>query len=271
MKKLLTLIILVVGAYLFLYINNHWIVTTEHVYESEKVPESFEGFRITQISDLHDALFGDNQEQLIEKVRNTYPDVIFITGDVIDSNRFNLEQSLTAIREFVKIADVYYVLGNHEVASNQIDEIYDAMKQAGVTILPNVRTTINRNGESIDLIGIEDPLNGHETQWMLDVAGTKPYGDSLQVLLAHRPEYFDTYVQNGMDMVFSGHAHGGQVRIPFVGGLVAPGQGFLPTYTAGSYKENATTMFVSRGLGNSTVPFRILNLPEIVVVELRAK
>ncbi len=135
MKKLLTLIILIIGVYLFLYINNHWIVTTEHVFESEKVPESFDGFRITQVSDLHDAVFGDNQEQLIEKVRATNPDVIFITGDVIDSNRYNLEQSLTAVREFVNIADVYYVIGNHEVASNQVNEIYDAMKQIGVTDL----------------------------------------------------------------------------------------------------------------------------------------
>ncbi|KGR75687.1 metallophosphoesterase [Ureibacillus manganicus] len=271
MKKLLLLIILIVGAYLFLYINNHWIVTTEHVFESEKVPENFDGFRITQISDLHDALFGENQEHLVEKVRETYPDVIFLTGDVIDSNRYDLEQSLTAVREFVKIADVYYVIGNHEVASNKIDEIYDAMKQLGVKILPNVSTTINQNGESIELIGIEDPLNGHETQWMLDLAREKTNGSTLQILLAHRPEFFKTYVRNDMDMVFSGHAHGGQVRIPFVGGLVAPGQGFLPTYTAGAYKEADTTMFVSRGLGNSTVPFRILNLPEIVVVELRAK
>lgn len=271
MKKLLAIIILIIGVYIFLYINNHWIVTTEHVYKSEEVPESFNGFRITQISDLHDAVFGNNQEKLVKKVQETKPDIIFITGDVIDSNRYDLEQSLAAVREFVKIADVYYVLGNHEVASNQINEIYDAMKQIGVTVLPNVSTTISRNGESIELIGIEDPLNGHETQWMLDVARDNTNKNSLQILLSHRPEFFDTYVQNGIDLVFSGHAHGGQVRIPFVGGLVAPGQGFLPTYTSGAYIQKDTTMYVSRGLGNSTVPYRILNLPEVVVVELQNK
>ncbi len=271
MKKLLTLVFLIVGVYLFLYINNHWIVTTEHVFESEKVPESFDGFRITQVSDLHDAVFGDDQGQLIAKVQATNPDAIFITGDIIDSNRYDLEQSLTAVREFVRIADVYYVIGNHEVASNQINEIYDAMKQIGVKILPNITTTIKRNGETIMITGIEDPLNGHETQWMLDVARLNTSNNTLQILLAHRPEFFKTYVANELDLVFSGHAHGGQVRIPFVGGLVAPGQGLLPTYTAGSYNENATTLFVSRGLGNSTVPFRIFNLPEIVVVELRSK
>ncbi|RKJ63945.1 metallophosphoesterase [Butyricicoccus sp. 1XD8-22] len=269
MKKLLKLIILVIGAYIFLYVNNNWIVITEHIFESQKVPKSFDGFRITQVSDLHDAVFGDRQEKLIEKVRATNPDVVFITGDLIDSNRYDLEQSLDAVRAFVQIADVYYVIGNHEVAINQIDEIYGELKKLGVIILPNITSTIERNGEILNIIGIEDPLNGHETQFMLDVARSIEKESTLQILLAHRPEYFETYVTNDIDMVFSGHAHGGQVRIPFVGGLIAPGQGFLPTYTAGSYIEDDTTMFVSRGLGNSGVPFRIFNLPEIVVVELR--
>nr|WP_106782247.1 metallophosphoesterase [Lysinibacillus timonensis] len=271
MKKLLRLFLLILGVYIFLYVNNHWIVTTEHLYESEKIPKSFNGFRITQVSDLHDAVFGNNQKQLVNKVRATNPDVIFITGDLIDSNRYDLEQSLAAVKEFVKIADVYYVIGNHEVAINEVEQIYDSMKSIGVNILPNVMTTIERNGESIEIIGIEDPLNGHETQFMLDIAKVSASDDAFHILLAHRPEYFQKYVKNDFDMVFSGHAHGGQVRIPFVGGLVAPGQGFMPTYTAGSYKEKETTMYVSRGLGNSTVPFRIFNLPEIVVVELKAK
>lgn len=131
LKKLLKIILLIVGVYVFLYVNNHWIVITERTYESEKIPKSFEGFRITQVSDLHDALFGENQKKLIEKVRNTKPDAIFITGDLIDSNRYDLEQSLTAVRGFVEIADVYYVIGNHEVAINQVDEIYDALQKLG--------------------------------------------------------------------------------------------------------------------------------------------
>lgn len=271
MKKLIIFCLLIGAIWPFLYINNHWIVTTEHVYESEKVPQSFDGFRITQVSDLHDALFGEGQEKLVEKVRKTEPDVIFITGDVIDSNRYDLEQSLTAVRQFVDMADVYYVIGNHEVATNLVPEIYDALKEIGVHVMPNTSTTIEQGGESISIVGIEDPLNGFETQSMLNKAMKGVSAETLTVLLAHRPEKFNTYVANGMDLVFSGHAHGGQIRLPFVGGLVAPGQGLFPKYTAGSYKDGGTTMNVSRGLGNSGVPYRIFNLPEIVVVELKAK
>ncbi|MDN4494680.1 metallophosphoesterase [Ureibacillus aquaedulcis] len=271
MKKLFKLILFIIAIYLFLYINNHWLITSEHVYESEKVPESFDGFRITQVSDLHDALFGGHQEKLIKKVAATDPDVIFITGDVIDSNRFNLERSLQAVREFVKMADVYYVIGNHEVATNKVQEIYDALTAIGVHVMPNTSTTIEREGEQISIIGIEDPLNGHETQDMLRTAMTDVNQENLTVLLAHRPEKFNTYVANNINLVFSGHAHGGQIRLPFVGGLVAPGQGFLPKYTAGTFEDGETTMNVSRGLGNSGVPFRIFNLPQIVVVELKTK
>lgn len=272
MKKLIKLGFLVLGIYIFLYVNNNWIVTTEHIYESEKVPESFDGFRITQISDLHDAVFGNNQERLVEKVRKTHPNVIFITGDVIDSNRYNLEQSLVAVRQLVNIAEVYYVIGNHEVASNKVDEIYEAMEEVGVHVMPNSSVTLrHEDGQSISLIGIEDPLNGHETQEMLNSAMSKVDKERLMILLAHRPEKFNTYVANGIDLVFAGHAHGGQIRIPGIGGLVAPGQGFFPKYTAGLYEDGQTTMNVSRGLGNSGVPYRIFNLPEIVVMELKAE
>ncbi|SOC23219.1 hypothetical protein SAMN05880501_11529 [Ureibacillus xyleni] len=271
MKKILILFSLIIGVYLFLYVNNHWIVITEHVYESEKVPKSFDGFKIAQVSDLHDASFGLDQGRLVEKVRESNPDVIFITGDLIDSNRYDLQQSLTAVEQLVEIADVYYVIGNHEVAINKVDEIYEALKKLGVHVLPNTSTTIKRDGEILNILGIEDPLNGFETQSMLNLAMSEINADYFTILLAHRPEMFYTYVVNNMDLVFSGHAHGGQVRIPFIGGLFAPAQGFLPTYTSGLYKEDAATMAVSRGLGNSTVPFRIFNLPEIVVVELKSK
>lgn len=166
----------------FLYVNNHWIVTTEHVYESEKVPESFDGFRITQISDLHDAVFGNNQEHLVEKVRETEPNVIFITGDVIDSNRYDLEQSLVAVRQLAEIAEIYYVIGNHEVAINQVDAIYEAMRQIGVHVVPNSSVILNHTeGDSISLIGIEDPLNGHETQDMLNEAMANVNEDRLRI------------------------------------------------------------------------------------------
>ena len=271
MKKLLYVGLLLIFIVVFLYVNNHWIVVSEHVFESEKVPENFDGLRIVQVSDLHDAIFGDKQEKLITKVRATNPDVIFITGDIVDSNRYNLEQSLQAVRGLVELADVYYVLGNHEVATNKVSEIYETLSSLGVHVMANESTVLERNGERLAIVGIEDPLMGKTTEEMLEMATAEVPQDMLKLLLAHRPEMFDAYVKSNIDIVFSGHAHGGQIRIPGIGGLFAPGQGLLPKYTAGIYDESSTKMVVSRGLGNSSVPYRIFNLPEIVVVKLKAK
>ncbi len=269
MKKLLYVVFFLVFIVIFLYVNNHWLVVSKHVYESEKVPVSFDGLRIVQISDLHDALFGNNQQKLIAKVKATNPDYIFITGDVIDSNRFNLEQSLQAVRGLVELADVYYVLGNHEVATNKVSEIYEALSSLGVHVMANESTVLERNGERLAIVGIEDPLMGRSTEEMLDIATAYIPEDMLKLLLAHRPEVFSTYVNQEIDLVFSGHAHGGQVRIPGIGGLVAPGQGMFPKFTAGVYEESKTKMIVSRGLGNSSVPFRIFNRPEIIIMDLK--
>lgn len=271
MKKLAKWILLVAGFLLFLYANNQYLTVSEHVMESEKIPANFDGFRITQVSDLHDATFGNQQKYLVGKVRATKPDAIFITGDLIDSNRYNLQNSLDAVEQFVTFADVYYVLGNHEVATNRMDEIYSKLTEMGVQVLPNTAIEINRDGQRISILGVEDPLMGYTVEEMLQEALLKVDTDTYHILLSHRPEVFDTYVASNVDLVFTGHAHGGQVRLPFIEGLVSPGQGFLPKYTSGLFTENETNMIVSRGLGNSVVPLRLFNLPEIIIVELKAK
>jgi uncharacterized protein len=270
-KKLRRLLVFIVLVYGFLYINNHWLVTTELVHESAKVPASFDGYRITQVTDLHDATFGENQSRLVKKVRATNPDVIFITGDIIDSRRYDLENSLLAVKQFVDIADVYYVLGNHEVALNKVDEIYAALTDLGVHVLPNEAVVLERNGERIAIAGIEDPLMGHSVDFMIDKAVQQVEADLFTMLLSHRPEQFDMYVQKEIDVIFTGHAHGGQIRVPFIGGLFSPTQGALPKYTAGTFEKNNTKMVISRGLGNSVFPFRVFNFPEIVVMELKSK
>lgn len=269
MKKLLKLIIFIGVVYLFLYINNNWLVTTDYVHESEKIPASFDGYRITQVTDLHDATFGENQSRLVKKVRATKPDAIFLTGDLVDSRRYDLENSLQAVRQLVEITDVYYVLGNHEVALNLTDEIYTALNELSVHVLPNDAVQLERNGEHIVIAGVEDPLMGKEVGQSIDEALYNMDPDAFKVLLSHRPELFETYVEKEIDLVFTGHAHGGQIRLPFIGGLFAPTQGFMPKYTAGIYEQQETEMIVNRGLGNSLFPYRIFNLPEIYVVELK--
>ena len=271
LKRLVKVTLFIVILLLFLYANNQLIVITDYTIESEKLPKAFNNYRIVQISDLHDTTFGNNQERLVEKVRATNPDAIFLTGDLIDSRRYNLQNSLRAVEQFVTFSDVYYVLGNHEVAVNRIDEIYRALEHLGVQILPNQSLEIERDGERLTIIGIEDPLMGKEPQQMLDEAMTTVDDDSFKILLSHRPEIFETYVENTIDVVFTGHAHGGQIRLPFIGGLFAPGQGWLPNKTSGVYEADETKMIISRGLGNSVLKQRLFNLPEIVIVDLKAQ
>ena len=156
------------------------------------------------------------------------------------------------------------------------EELNMGLTEAGVTVLENQKVQITRNGESITLMGIQDPsfrtdylFGDAESISRQAISELQNESEDFTVLLSHRPELFELYVDTGVDLVFSGHAHGGQFRLPFIGGLVAPNQGFLPKYDAGRFDEGNTTMIVSRGVGNSIIPFRINNPPELVVVELK--
>jgi len=249
-----------------LYTGNTWIKTTEVTIESEKITATFDGLKIAQISDLHDATFGEKQMKLVQKILNAKPDVIFITGDLIDSNRYDLQNSLDMVEQLILVAPVYYVTGNHEIAINDVDHIKKLLTDLGVIVLSNEEQWIEKDGERLRVIGIEDPLNGVS---VADALSSFEQSEDFTLVLSHRPETFQVYVENKLDVVFAGHAHGGQFRIPGVGGLVAPGQGLFPTFTSGLYEENGTNMIVSRGLGNSIIPVRIFNTPEIVVVTLK--
>lgn len=263
MKKWFVVIIVIAVA---LYVGNTSIKTTKISVESEKIPTPFNGLKIVQISDLHDATFGENQSRLVKKVKDADPDIIFITGDLIDSNRYDLENSLNMVKQIVPIAPIYYVTGNHEIATNDVKHIKTALTGLGVHVLSNESEMIEKNGEQLRIIGIEDPLNGIS---VAEALGRLGRSDHFTLVLSHRPETFQDYIDNNLDIVFSGHAHGGQFRIPGLGGLVAPGQGLFPKYTAGVYEEKNTKMIVSRGLGNSVIPIRVFNTPEIIVVTLK--
>ena len=245
---------------------------------SAKLPQGFDGYRIAHVSDLHNAEMGKDNEKLLTMLRNADPDMIAITGDLIDSRNTDIEVALQFIREAVKIAPCYYVTGNHEARVNEYGELKAGMEAAGVTVLEDAKFEISIDGEAIMLIGVNDPsyqtdyLFG-DAQTVVDTKLTELHSDSdgYTILLSHRPELFDTYADHGMDLVLSGHAHGGQFRLPFIGGLVAPNQGLFPEYDAGIYTEDNTNMLVSRGVGNSILPFRINNRPEVILIELQAE
>ena len=243
--------------------------------KSKNIPEAFDNFRIVQVSDLHNAKFGEDNINLIDKLKQAEADIIVITGDMIDSRNTDVDVALSFAQKAVNIAPVYYINGNHE---SRVPEEYEELKQGlikiGVTVLENESVDITVGEDTITLIGINDP--GFRMELVDDTMEQNvahqlmkviPDNDNYKILLAHRPHYFDVYAGN-VDLVLSGHAHGGQFRIPFIGGLVAPGQGFFPEYYEGSYIEDNTEMIVSRGIGNSIIPFRINNKPEIIVAEL---
>lgn len=275
---LIVSIALLVGLCVWTIWGNTALEINEYKIMSDKIPEAFSGFRIAQVSDLHNAEFGEDNEKLITMLSQTDPDIIVITGDLIDSRRTDVEIALKFAQQAVRIAPVYYVSGNHEARVMEYEELKKSLMDAGVTMLDNQKVEISREGENITLMGIDDPsfqksylfgdAEGVAKQAISDLKGES---DGYTILLSHRPELFDVYVDAGIDLVFSGHAHGGQFRLPFIGGLVAPNQGFFPKYDAGQFAEETTTILVSRGVGNSIIPIRFNNRPEIVVVQLESQ
>lgn len=256
------------------YQNNH-IDTSFYRYKSKKLGDQFNGTKILHITDLHNKSFGKNSCHLIKKISDISPDIIVITGDIIDRRKYNLKTAANLVKEISKISEVYYVPGNHEAWSGKYPEVRNALINNGAVVLDNQVAMIEKNGEYLKIIGLMDPgfnsqgygkdrSNEEVENEIKDLSS----GDEFKILLAHRPEHIKLYSRYNVDICFCGHAHGGQWRIPKIGGLYAPHQGILAKYTSGKYKVGNTTMFLSRGLGNSIMPVRIENKPELVLVEL---
>ena len=243
---------------------------------SRGLPDAFDGYRIAQVSDLHNAEFGDGNQRLLDMLREAEPDMIAITGDLIDSRKTNIAVALAFAEEAVRIAPCYYVSGNHEARVPEYRELKAGLEAAGVTVLDDARVEIEISGKSITIIGVNDPsfladyLTSDAAVMDRKISELSSEDASFTILLSHRPELFDTYAAHDMDLVLTGHAHGGQFRLPLIGGLIAPNQGLFPKYDDGLYSEGNTNMIVSRGLGNSIIPFRFNNRPEVVLIELKS-
>ncbi len=243
------------------------MVTTEYKIDSPKVPQSFDGFTIAHISDLHNREFGN---ELIERVAGIRSDIIVITGDMI-----HRENETAAAEKFalgaVQIAPVYYVTGNHERVLSCYPAFADKLKDMGVNVLDNRFIVLKRGNDKIAILGLDDPtffphgktdftteLNALHTE--IEESGT-----DFTVLLSHRPEMFPRYVAAGIDLSLCGHAHGGHVRLPFIGAFYAPSQGLFPKYTEGKHEHGGRYMVISKGLGKSSWVPRIFNPPELAV------
>lgn len=275
-KRLLVRLFIFLAIVGFCYYENNVITVSEYEIVSEKLPESFDGFVIVHLSDLHNKLFGENQKRLIKHVKAQNPDMIVITGDLIDSNHPDVEKGLLLVEEAMKIAPVYFVTGNHDNYLSDTDTfaLFSGLERLGARVLDDEAATLyfENEEESISLLGVDDDTilsNSQLTRTLEELMKSEDDETPFTILLAHEPQRMPTYSKFDIDLVMSGHAHGGQFRIPLIGGFVAPGQGFLPKYTKGLYEENSTKMIVSAGLGNSVIPLRLLNRPEVVKITLK--
>lgn len=269
------MVIIAVLVAFFTYENNS-ITITEIAFKNDKIPEEFKGYKILQISDLHNKEFGSKQNKILSKIEKIKPDVIVITGDLIDSDKTDIDVAMDLINKAIDIAPIFYVSGNHEAWSCSYDTLKPKLEEAGVVVLDNEKKEISKDKSSIEIIGLSDisftdsdelEYTGYgKIEGLLD--NLAPKNNKFKILLSHRPELFDIYSNSNVDLVFAGHAHGGQFRLPFIGGLIAPDQGFLPKLTEGIHTMNNTSMIISRGLGNSIIPVRVFNRPELIVVTL---
>lgn len=254
------------------------LIDTKYTLTSKRLPEAYNGLTIVQLTDLHGRCFKDHQMEIVSYVESLEPDIVLLTGDMFDhSHKRERREPITFLmKELSDRWPVYAVLGNHEVRDQTVEDIVIEMQESGVCLLRNQAEILTREGARIGIAGVDtDPMRQlytdeteEERKAKLDETLRRYQEESVEyiILLAHKPELFEEYAETDVDLVFSGHAHGGLLEIPGSGGkrLLAPGQGFLPKYTQGLYTGNHTTMVLSSGMGGP----RLGLAPEIVQVKL---
>ena len=267
----------IVLIFAFLFWQTYGLRITRYEYQDSLLPQSFSGFKIVQISDFHNtAMLTDN---VVSMAQAEKPDIIAITGDLIDCRRTDVDTAVQLVEKLVEIAPVYYVRGNHEAKLDDTDRITDIIRSKGAIVLENSKVWLQRENYSITLMGVKDPqfsYNEEDDDEYAEKVMTKNLktvtknDDSFKILLSHRPELMKLYRQYDMRLVLTGHAHGGQFGIPFTDvGVYVPNQGLFPRYAAGMKQLDDTTMIISRGIGNSVFPFRLFNRPEVISVEFK--
>ena len=252
------------------------IDVSEYEMSYPNLPDSFDGFRIVVLSDIHAAEFGKDNVRLVDKVEASKPDIIVIAGDFTDQHYglpidAQLDIAEKLVLDLLPIAPVYYITGNHEWDEGGIWRLLEMLQERGVSVLRNKYTRLESGGDYIILAGVDDP-NGPADMIKPEEFVNRIYdteGECFVVMLSHRNNNLPLYSRLGVDLVLSGHAHGGIIRLPFTDGLIGPAREWLPSYTNGLYSMGGTNMVVSRGIGNHTGWPRFLNNPHIPIVILR--
>ena len=264
LRRVLLFLIFILFCVGFFHWSNHSLQVQRFTFTSPRLPAGFDGCVIVQLSDLHGALFGEDNRDLLKVVAKERPDYIFLTGDLLDQYRATPHSYAASLGgALADIAPTYFVTGNHEWALPDVP---------GLKRLTNEYTVLARDGDNAVLAGIDDP-NGYADQKTPEEVAEEvraAFDAPFWMLLAHRNNYFeDEYCRLGADLVISGHGHGGLVRLPFTDGLVSVERTFFPSYTAGFYQAGGADLFVSRGLGNSGRTFRLFNRPQVAVLTLK--
>lgn len=266
--------VLLAGLCGWLWWGNVTPTLTAYEIASPHLPAAFEGYRIVQLSDLHNAELGQDNQRVTALLEQADPDLIVVTGDAIDSRRTDTRHALSLLEQAARMAPCYFVAGNHEARREDYPDFCRQLSVIGVTVLDGAKVTLTRDGDTVTLMGVADPTCSPDRYTVEEPDILRGWLDSLTeeegftILLSHRPEYLEVYADNGAELVFSGHAHGGQIRLPWLGGVFAPNQGLFPAYDGGVYTAGDTRMVVSRGIGNSILPLRVNNRPEVVLVTL---
>lgn len=258
--------IIIITLYIVIGLCQTSIDVTHYNYKSSKIPADFNGFKIVQISDLHNKNFGENQSDLLALIKKESPDIIALTGDIVDEDHDNIKCVEDLLMGMSDIAPIYFVSGNHEQcreAEAQYGKLKELLNKYGVINLNDKSCNFIINNSSITLTG---------SQFYSDRIGRKlPKADTdtFNILLYHGNNAFDTIYDYGYDIILSGHCHGGIIRLPFVGGLIGNRRNLFPEYDAGVFKKGDCTQFTSRGLGDASIP-RFYNPPELVVITLHS-
>ena len=273
-RRIARFVLILSALALFFRWSNHALQITRWTASFPDLPQEFDGCRIVILSDLHGAVFGENNKTLFRIVTRLAPDYIFFLGDLEDSVRGPEPGYAEQIADVLSaIAPAFYITGNHEWAIGHVPELKARLTEHGMTVLSNSFLPLERGESTLILAGIDDP-NGYAGQKSPETLAQEvriAYGENaFWFLLAHRNDYFPTqYYKLGADMVFSGHGHGGLIRLPFTDGLISTGRKLFPSWTAGFYEKDGARLFVSRGIGNSGYTFRLFNRPEIVLITLQ--
>lgn len=260
-----------------IYFDNTLIKVSSYKIKSDKIPKGFNNFKIVHLSDLHSYGLKNYNIQLIKKINNENPNIIVMTGDMVNKYDTNFEKFLSLSETLSKKYDIYYILGNHEVRlkKDDLDLIIQKLKKFGIKVLINEKINIMRKKDYINIYGMDIPLSYYKIinkpsnveeiiTGVLNQCSEKEYN----ILLAHNPLYFEEYAKNNVDLTLSGHVHGGMIRLPFVGALLSPERKFFPKYSSGVYEVNIKKLIVSSGIGHSRPGVRLFNRPEIVSITL---